>query len=134
MEKYNAKSCGLVFCYNEEHIIGCCLRYYLNQGFDLVIFDNGSTDASMDIVDIVQKEKYTGKILDVVRVETKGYEWRKILKHACQYRHKSLNKYDWILLIDVLQSPQSPLLSHQQVFICITFFEKHILQCIINIY
>ena len=32
-----SRVCGIVFCYNEEHILGDCLRYYLSQGFDFVV-------------------------------------------------------------------------------------------------
>jgi len=56
----------------------------------------------MEIIKAFQnkKEQYTGQIRDVIQVETEGYEWRKILQLACNYMHKNLSHYEWILLID----------------------------------
>lgn len=101
-EQEKARACGILFCYNEEHILKENIKHYLKQGIDLVIIDNYSTDSSMDIVKVFQDspEQYPGKIRDVIRLKTRGYEWQKILKFACDYMHKNLNHYEWILPID----------------------------------
>ncbi len=101
MKQMNLKNraCGILFCYNEEQIIGETLKHYLKQGIDIVVIDNYSTDSSLDIAKTM-RDKYSGKVLDIVRVKTEGYEWRKILQTACEYMHKNLNHYEWILLID----------------------------------
>jgi MoaA/NifB/PqqE/SkfB family radical SAM enzyme/glycosyltransferase involved in cell wall biosynthesis len=98
----NIRACGIVFCYNEENILRDNLAYYLNEGIDLVVFDNASTDASPAIIAEFEQKKddFRAKIIDVVRIETKGYEWQKILVAACEYMHKNLKEYDWILIID----------------------------------
>ncbi|MDD5583877.1 MAG: SPASM domain-containing protein [Candidatus Omnitrophica bacterium] len=96
------RACGIVFCYNEENILRDNLAYYLSEGIDLVIFDNASTDRSPAIIAEFKQKKddFRGKIIDVVRIATVGYEWQKILIAACEYMHKNLQGYDWILIID----------------------------------
>lgn len=104
------RACGILFCYNEEHILEYTLPYYLRQGIDLVIFDNESTDSSMRIVEALQKgrEQYGGRILEVLMIKTEGYEWRNILRFACDYMHQKLSRYEWILLIDADSFYHSP--------------------------
>ena len=96
------QSCGLLFCFNEEEIIGDTIAFYLSQGIDLVVFDNESTDDSSRIIDSFRQNgsRYPGQIRDVLSISTEGYEWCKILQFACAYMHKELSDYDWILLID----------------------------------
>lgn len=98
----HARACGILFCYNEAHILRECLLHYLSLGFDLVLIDNMSTDGSMHIAKEIrcQPTLYSGSILDIVQIPTDGYEWEKILAFACDYMHKSLSHYEWILLID----------------------------------
>lgn len=95
------RACGLLFCYNEEPIIEYTLRHYLSREIDLVVFDNQSTDSSMEIIyDFKNKDRYKARIIDVQTIATDGFEWKKILKYACDYMHKKLSHYDWILTID----------------------------------
>jgi len=102
MASAKVSACGLLFCYNEEAVIKETIKYYLSQGIDLVIFDNQSTDSSIDIINCFcrEKEQYPGRILDVVGVATEGYDWEAILREANDYMHKNLNHYEWILIID----------------------------------
>lgn len=104
-------ACGLLFCYNEEDVIGETIKYYLSQNIDLVIFDNLSTDSSMAIVDRFIREGclYAGKIYDVVHVATEGYDWKNILYKANEYMHKNLGHYEWILVIDADTHYASPI-------------------------
>ena len=90
--------CGLLYCYNEEHIIAETLEYYLSQGIDIVAFDNYSNDSSLKIIEGLRdgNGRYPGIIKDIVRVKTNGYEWSKILKASNEYMHKRLSNYDWI--------------------------------------
>jgi len=110
MRSTSATACGLLFCYNEEHILRETLRYYLSQGIDVVVVDNCSTDSSPGIVQefMGDKGRYPGQVIDTIRVETDGYEWGKILKTANDYMHRNLNGYDWILQIDADGFYQSP--------------------------
>ncbi len=96
------KACGLLFCFNEEHIIGESIDHYLSRGIDLVVFDNESTDSSLEIVERARNRTcgYTGRIMDVVSVSTNGFEWDRILRSACDYMHHNLVDYKWILLIE----------------------------------
>ncbi|MFH1507761.1 MAG: radical SAM protein [Candidatus Omnitrophota bacterium] len=102
MEKLSCRACGLLYCYNEELILRDNLTYYLNEGIDLVIFDNGSTDSSLFIINefLQAQEKFPGKIIDVIKIETRGFEWIKILRSSCEYMHRHLFHYDWLLIID----------------------------------
>ncbi|MDD5194392.1 MAG: radical SAM protein [Candidatus Omnitrophica bacterium] len=102
MPEPSMRACGIVFCYNEEQILRDNLSYYLSEGIDLVVFDNCSTDSSPEIIKEFQptQENFSGKIISSLRIETQGYEWKKILQIACDYMHQHLSGYDWILLID----------------------------------
>lgn len=102
MSTARKKACGLLFCYNEESVIGENIKYYLGQGIDLVVFDNRSTDASMGIIMSFNKEglPYAGKILEVVSIQTQGYDWKHILRDANDYMHRRLSHYEWIMIID----------------------------------
>lgn len=109
MSRSSIRACGIVFCYNEEHILGHTLEYYLRQGIDLVVFDNCSTDASPEIAARYRDEGgFPGRLIDIVEVKTDGYEWGKILKAANDYMHAHLDDFDWILLIDADGFYQSP--------------------------
>ena len=104
------KACGILFCYNEEHILAESVRHYLNQGIDLVLIDNDSSDSSVEIARSFQTDasSYRGRLIDIQRIETDGYEWRKILQFACQYMHENLSDYEWILTIDADSFYYSP--------------------------
>ncbi|MHB9111993.1 MAG: radical SAM protein [Thermoleophilia bacterium] len=110
MKNRSATACGLLFCYNEEHILRETLKYYLSQGIDVVVADNCSTDSSPGIVQefMGNPGRYTGRVIDTIRVETEGYEWGKILRAASDYMHRNLTGYDWILQIDADGFYQSP--------------------------
>ena len=102
MNSFKGRACGILFCYNEEHIIAETLRHYLSQGIDLAVFDNYSTDSSGDIIKgfLNRQGQYAGEIREVIRVKTQGYDWKYILRRANGYMHKNLRRYEWILLID----------------------------------
>lgn len=110
MDKTRYRACGLLFCYNEENILRDTLTYYLSEGIDLVVIDNGSTDSSLNIVNGFRntKERFAGKVIDLVHIKTEGYEWVHILRQACGYMHKNLQHYDWILVVDADSFYDSP--------------------------
>jgi radical SAM protein with 4Fe4S-binding SPASM domain len=99
--------CGLIFCYNEEHILRNTLLYYLSMGIDLVVFDNQSSDRSREIVAEVWLD-HPERIRDLIIVKTQGFEWQKILEYACSYMHYHLCRYEWIILIDADAFYRSP--------------------------
>mgnify|MGYP001791507819 CR=1 FL=1 len=101
MNIFNAKACGLLFCYNEEQILDETIRHYLGEGIDLVVFDNCSTDGSPEIARRLQEQGgFPGHLLDIVSVRTEGYEWGRILRTACDYMHANLSHYRWLMTID----------------------------------
>ena len=99
---HKVSACGIVFCYNEEAILNDTLDYYLSQGINLVVFNNASNDLSAEIISAFQKNNglHQGRLIDVVNIQTQGYEWHKILKAGCDYMHNRLSGYNWILNID----------------------------------
>jgi MoaA/NifB/PqqE/SkfB family radical SAM enzyme/glycosyltransferase involved in cell wall biosynthesis len=107
------RACGLLFCFNEEHILAETLAHYLAEGIDLVVFDNESTDSSREIVESFRQspQRFSGRVLGVETVATDGYEWRSILATACAYMHANLSSYDWILLIDADAFYRAPVAS-----------------------
>lgn len=75
----------------------------------MVVVDNESTDASLQIAKTIQANKtLPGKIIDILSVKTDGYEWGKILRFASDYMHKNLSRYEWIMLIDADAFYSSP--------------------------
>ena len=100
--RQSSSACGILFCYNEEKILAETLKHYLAQGIDLVIFDNYSTDSSVDIIQGFEENNphLQGRVLELIRIITEGYQWQKILRSACDYMHKNLSNYRWILTID----------------------------------
>ena len=105
-----ARACGIVFCYNEEDVIRDTIQYYLSLGIDLVIFDNQSTDSSINIVNgfLHEKYKYAGRILELVSIQTTGYDQGFLCRQANDYMHEKLNRYEWIMVIDADEYYASP--------------------------
>jgi glycosyltransferase involved in cell wall biosynthesis len=67
---------AILASYNEARFIRACLDHYLQQGVEVYLIDNESTD---DTVEIAQE--YTGKnIIGIETISRSGvYQWQKIL-------------------------------------------------------
>jgi glycosyltransferase involved in cell wall biosynthesis len=80
--------------YNEIDILEENLRYYINQGFETVVVDNGSTDGSYELC-----KKYLGNgIIKLSRIITKEFDTRLLLKEATLLYKKV--RPDWVILAD----------------------------------
>lgn len=89
------KLIALLAIRNEELYISRCLENLIDQGFDVILIDNDSTDKSIKIAN-----KYLGKGLqEILKFPYSGYyEWEKILKYKEQLFRDTDG--DWYLHCD----------------------------------
>jgi len=90
------KILGMIPVYNDEDIIEELIEYYIDQGLELVILDNGSTDNTFEIC-----QKYVGKgVLQIhqYKTETYVYEWENILRIL--YDMALFHSPDWVIRSD----------------------------------
>ena len=85
---------GLMAVFNEEDILDQCLNYHIDQGLQLLILDNGSTDASLSIA-----RSYLGHgVLGIRQIPTDTYRWGFLLDTLMEWsEHLSPS---WCLLVD----------------------------------
>jgi glycosyltransferase involved in cell wall biosynthesis len=80
--------------YNEIDILEENLKFYIDQGFETVVVDNGSTDGSYELC-----KKYLGNgIIKLSQIITKEFDTRLLLKEATLL-YKEVNP-DWVILAD----------------------------------
>jgi len=80
--------------YNEIDILEENLRFYIDQGFESIVIDNGSTDGSYELC-----KSYLGKgIIKLSQIVTKEFDTRLLLKEATLL-YKEVNP-DWVILAD----------------------------------
>jgi glycosyltransferase involved in cell wall biosynthesis len=84
----------VIICKNEEEIIGRCLQSLQGITDDIVVLDNGSTDATKEII----------KKNNVRFIEESWEGFGKTKKRVTQ-----LAKYDWVLNIDADEVPDEEL-------------------------
>src|SRR6476619_7565592 len=75
----------VIICKNESHVIGRSLESLRGITDDIIIYDNGSTDGTQDIVKASGARLYEGKWEGFGPTKTKAI---------------ALAKYDWILNLD----------------------------------
>jgi glycosyltransferase involved in cell wall biosynthesis len=80
--------------FNEMDVLEENLKFYIDQGFETVVVDNGSTDGSYELC-----KKYLGKgIVKLSQIRTKEFDTRLLLKEATLL-YKEENP-DWVILAD----------------------------------
>lgn len=80
--------------YNEIDVLEENLRFYIDQGFETIVVDNGSTDGSYELC-----KKYLGKgIIKLSQIKTKEFDTRLLLKEATLL-YKEIQP-DWVILAD----------------------------------
>lgn len=82
-------------CYNEEKILPYFLNYYSKFCDKITIYDNESTDNSVDIIKSYPNteviiNKTLGEISDNRYLEIKNHSWK-----------KDRHKYDWEIIVDI---------------------------------
>ena len=69
------KIVGMLSTYNEEDFVENVIKHLLNQGLELVILDNGSTDNTFEIC-----KKFVNKgVLNLEQFQSSTYQWAIIL-------------------------------------------------------
>lgn len=92
------KVCAIISTYNEEDIIEQVCKYLLDQGINVHIVDNWSTDSTLDIIESLMG-KYTNISYEVFPDrEERQYVWFEILNRKVQYAQA--NNYDWYIHYD----------------------------------
>lgn len=86
---------AILASYNEQRYIGACLEHYLQQGIEVYLLDNDSTDDTLDIA-----RAYLGRnLIGIERIPRHGmYQWQKILLRKEQLADEI--QADWLMHAD----------------------------------
>jgi glycosyltransferase involved in cell wall biosynthesis len=86
---------ALLAAYNEERFIGACLENLTRQGCEVVLIDNSSTDATVEIA-----RPYLGRgLIDIVEFPRHGvYTWGPILRFKEELAERL--DADWFMHVD----------------------------------
>lgn len=89
------KIVAILASYNEQRFIRACLENYLQQGIDVYLLDNDSTDDTLTIA-----REYLGRnLIGIERIPRHGmYQWRKILMRKEQLADEI--QADWLMHAD----------------------------------
>src|SRR5918911_1328348 len=82
LKKDSVRVVALVATYNEERFIGSCLEHLIEQGVQVYLIDNSSSDRTVEIA-----ERYLGRgLIDIETFPRAGgvYKWRSILERQEQ--------------------------------------------------
>src|SRR5207302_1207485 len=100
------RALGLMALFNEVDIVEQTLEYHINQGFEFLVLDNGSTDGSLEIA-----ESFIGRgVIGVRRARTETYRWGYLLDVLTTWAEDI--DADWCFLIDAdtfLEAPAAGL-------------------------
>lgn len=86
---------AILASYNEQRFIRACLEHYLQQGIEVYLLDNDSTDGTLDIA-----REYLGRnLIGIERIPRNGmYVWQDILKRKEEIADRL--KADWLMHAD----------------------------------
>ena len=86
---------AILASYNEQRFIRACLEHYLQQGIEVYLLDNDSTDGTLDIA-----SEYLGRnLIGIERIPRNGmYVWKDILMRKEQIADRL--KADWLMHAD----------------------------------
>ena len=86
---------AILASYNEQRYIQVCLDHYLQQGIEVYLLDNDSTDNTLEIA-----RNYLDKnLIGIERIPRHGmYQWQKILKRKEQLADEI--QADWLMHAD----------------------------------
>ena len=89
------KIVAILASYNEQKFIRSCLEHYLEQGIEVYLLDNDSTDDTLAIA-----REYLGRnLIGIERIPRQGmYQWRKILMRKEQLADEI--QADWLMHAD----------------------------------
>ena len=99
---------AIIAAYNEADVIGCVVGDLIEQGVQVYLLDDGSTDGTLAAV-----EPYRGRgLLEVERLSggegpaAGGFEWERILRRKAQLAHEL--DADWFIHHDADEFRESP--------------------------
>jgi glycosyltransferase involved in cell wall biosynthesis len=100
---YEFRIIALLAVYNEERFIAASLDHLINQGLQVYLIDNSSTDQTVAIA-----ERYLGKgLIGIDEFPRAGvYSWKPILQHK-EYLASTLDA-DWFMHVDADEIRLSP--------------------------
>lgn len=86
---------AILASYNEQKFIRACLEHYLQQGIEVYLLDNDSTDNTLEIA-----REYLGRnLIGIERIPRHGmYQWQKILMRKEQLADEI--QADWLMHAD----------------------------------
>lgn len=86
---------AILASYNEQRFIRACLEHYLQQGIEVYLLDNDSTDDTLDIA-----KEYLGRnLIGIERIPRHDmYQWNKILMRKEQLADEI--QADWLMHAD----------------------------------
>lgn len=104
------KTLAIIHTFNEEDVIEHTMRYLINQGIDICVLDNWSTDCTFEIAKKI-KEEFPNRIIVRKFPEEKSkdnnyFEWEKQLKET-ERISRELN-YDWYIHYDSDEIRRAP--------------------------
>lgn len=108
LTQHTISALAIINVYNEEDCLEEVVRHVLDQGLDLQIVDNWSTDSSWSIAQALQAD-FPDRIFLKRFPENapcQYYEWTRLLQHSAQLA--ATTTYDWIMHYDADEIRESP--------------------------
>lgn len=97
----DVRTCVYTLCYNEEIILPFFLRHYLSFCDEVVVYDNGSTDGSVKVINSFENTrivKYNaGELRDDLHVIMKDNIWK-----------EARGRFDFVVVVDADEFIYSP--------------------------
>lgn len=95
MESSAIRVVALLATHNEERFVGGCIEHLANQGVEVYLIDNGSTDETLNIA-----ERYLGQgLIEIESFPHDGlYRWHALLERKSQVAAHL--ESDWFLHVD----------------------------------
>jgi hypothetical protein len=97
---------AVINVFNEQDILPEVVTHLVNQGVEVHLVDNWSTDGSFELGQSLQQQGLCRKVFRFPEVPTSEYEWARLLEHSERYA-ASLN-VDWVMHHDADEIRYSP--------------------------
>lgn len=100
---------AIVTCFNEQDIIGQTIQYLIDQGINVHVIDNWSTDESFHII---EESAHTSELVSYEKFPTNGpsetYDWEKLLTKVQMHSMAHCEEFDWFIHHDADEVRESP--------------------------
>lgn len=101
------KALAIIHCYNEEDIIEETIDHLLNEGLDVCIVDNCSTDRTYHLINKKYSDNKRVHIRQSV-INSSQYEWKELLAITENLTHEFSGSYSWFMHHDADEIRKSP--------------------------